>query len=111
MFYYLDQQLKVVACGVEELIRVQTENLGHVHYKVAVDHPILGVKVSTVFTGVDMGYQEVAPQTFETMVFVDTFHKNTRVWDLNEAQDRYSSLPEAQRGHAKMCREVLDQLE
>jgi hypothetical protein len=109
MFYYLDQQLKVVACGVEELIKVQTQNLGHVHYTVAVDHPVLGVKVSTVFTGVDVGHDIDVPHTFETMVFVSD-HTESRITDLDQAQVRYVSFADALDGHARMCDQVLERL-
>jgi len=55
------------------------------------------VHISTVFLGLDHSYGGGPPVTFETMVFGGK---------LNEAQVRYCTYDEAERGHQRMVRRV-----
>ena len=60
--------------------------------RVAEDHLSLNVYVSTVFLGLDHGFQDGPPLLFETMVFGGP---------LDQAQWRYSTWEEAEAGHAE----------
>jgi hypothetical protein len=55
------------------------------------------VKVSTVFLGLDHGWNEARPLIYETMVFGGP---------LDEEQERYSTREEAEAGHAAMIARV-----
>lgn len=58
-----------------------------------------GVRVSTVFLGIDHGYDTGEPILFETMVFGG---------ELDQEQERYCTWDEAERGHEAMVRRVRD---
>jgi hypothetical protein len=60
-----------------------------------------GVKVSTVFLGLDHGWGSSRPVLFETMVFADD-----PAHPLNEAQERYCTWEEAEEGHRQMVERV-----
>lgn len=61
------------------------------------DDDIDGVRVSTVFLGIDHNHGGGAPILFETMVFGGAF---------NEAQERYHTREEAIAGHKAWVKEV-----
>lgn len=54
-----------------------------------------GVKVSTVFLGLDHGWEEALPVLWETMIFGGP---------NSQYQDRYTSREDAVAGHAKALR-------
>lgn len=57
------------------------------------------VRVSTVFLGLDHSFSgRSKPILFETMVFGGL---------LDQSQDRYSTLEEAQKGHKKWCKKAF----
>ena len=58
-----------------------------------------GVRVSTVWLGLDHGFGIGNPLIFETMVFGG---------ERDQDQRRYSTLEEAEAGHAQMVEEVFD---
>lgn len=53
-----------------------------------------GIRVSTVFLGVDHNYGFGSPLLFETMIFGGRH---------NDYQERYTTWEEAERGHKKAC--------
>jgi hypothetical protein len=57
-----------------------------------------GVRVSTVFLGINHGFADETSLWFETMVFGG---------DLDGEQDRYETWEEAEVGHAAMVARVL----
>ena len=57
-----------------------------------------GVKVSTVFLGLDDSFGEGKPMLFETMIFGGPHDQD---------QERYSTWAEAEAGHAKMCKKAF----
>ena len=59
-----------------------------------------GADISTVFLGLDHGYQEGKPLIFETMVFGGK---------LDQEQMRCSTYQEALDMHKAMCERVLDE--
>lgn len=67
---------------------------------VANDH-VDGMRVSTVFVGVDMGYGDGPPLIYETMVFPEDS------WD-EQYCDRYATEQDALVGHAKAIQWVKD---
>jgi len=63
-------------------------------HRVLLDVLTGGVTVSTVFLGVDCGWDmEMGPMLFETMVFGGA---------LDEEQERYRTWDEAEAGHKRM---------
>lgn len=65
---------------------------------VAQDEPLPGVRVSTVFLGLDHRFSSDGPPLiFETMVFGG---------ELDQEQERYSTWDEAERGHAAILEKV-----
>lgn len=56
-----------------------------------------GVRISTVFLGLDHSFGESQPLLFETMVFGG---------DLDQEQERYSTWDEAETGHKEMVNRV-----
>jgi hypothetical protein len=60
-----------------------------------------GIRVSTVFLGLDHSFGQGPPVLFETMVFAEAGHP----WD--GYQDRYHTVEEAGRGHAEAVRRIL----
>ena len=54
-----------------------------------------GVKVSTVFLGLDHSFGDGQPLLFETMIFRG---------EHDQYQDRYSTWDEAVEGHKKACK-------
>lgn len=58
---------------------------------------IKGVKISTVFLGLDHSFGDGEPLLFETMVFGG---------ELDQDMDRYSTWDKAEEGHKKMVERV-----
>lgn len=56
-----------------------------------------GIRVSTVFLGLDHSFGGGPPLLFETMVFGGP---------LDQDQDRYTTWEQAEAGHAAMCKRV-----
>jgi len=54
-----------------------------------------GIRVSTVFLGLDHQYGEGEPILFETMIFGGK---------EDQYQERYSSYKDAEKGHIKACK-------
>jgi hypothetical protein len=77
------------------LRRVSSKDWAHwfeadrMHRQMA-NHVIGGVRVSTVFLGVDHGDGTGPPVVFETMIFGGPY---------NDYQDRYSTYEDAMKGH------------
>ena len=67
--------------------------------RVGSDEPIPGVKVSTVFLGLDHSWDDGPPVLWETMIFGGQF---------DEYQERYTSFNDAKEGHAKAVLMVLE---
>jgi hypothetical protein len=65
------------------------------------------VVVSTVFLGLDHGYGGGPPLIFETQIVAS----ESRVRDLDQWQERYSTWEAAERGHAEAVRMVKERLE
>jgi hypothetical protein len=65
--------------------------------KVAYDVPFPGIRVSTVFLGLDHAFGGIGPILFETMVFGGP---------LDQEQERYSTWEEAEAGHAAILERV-----
>ena len=63
------------------------------------DDKVNGVRVSTVFLGVDHSFGEGPPMLFETMIFGG---------DHDQYQERYSTWDDAERGHKKALALVQD---
>ena len=61
-----------------------------------------GVRVSTVFLGIDHQWGDGPPILWETMVFGG---------ELDQEQERYHTREEAQDGHQAMIERVLETLE
>jgi hypothetical protein len=59
-----------------------------------------GVEVSTVWLGLDHRFGAGPPLIFETMIFAPD------PYPYADAQMRYSTLEEAQRGHDRACADV-----
>jgi hypothetical protein len=55
---------------------------------------VVGVRVSTVFLGLDHGFDDGPPVLFETMIFGE-------VGDLDQYQERYTTLEAAMAGHER----------
>jgi hypothetical protein len=56
---------------------------------------VRGVRVSTVFLGVDHSWGDGPPVLFETMIF------GSEAGDLDEYQERYTTLEDARLGHER----------
>lgn len=68
--------------------------------RVAETFPAEGIRVSTVFLGIDHNFHgQGAPILFETMIFGGPH---------NDYQERYSTWEEAEAGHAVACRLALE---
>lgn len=59
-----------------------------------------GLLISTVFLGLDHAFGGGEPVLFETMVFGGDW--------AEQEQERYSTIDEARRGHARMVTKVID---
>ena len=59
-----------------------------------------GVRVSTVFLGINHNFDGGAPLVFETMVFGG---------ELDGEEARYATWDEAEAGHKRMCEKVFKQ--
>lgn len=57
-----------------------------------------GIRVSTVFLGLNHNFGSGKPLIFETMIFGGKY---------NEDMDRYSTWDEASAGHKKMCKKAF----
>jgi len=60
-----------------------------------------GIRVSTVWLGMDHGFGDGPPVLFETMIFSD--HEK---YPYNQAQTRYVTEEEASEGHRRTCNDV-----
>jgi len=69
--------------------------------KVALDEPVPGVRVSTIFLALDHNFlmEDHPPILFETMVFGGA---------LNHFQERYCSWDEAELGHQAILANVIE---
>jgi hypothetical protein len=74
--------------------------------RVALDE-VNGVRVSTVFLGLDHGWGRGAPVLWETMSFPreDTPPDDPR-WKWSDYQERYTSAADARAGHARVVEAV-----
>jgi hypothetical protein len=67
---------------------------------VAQDTPVPGVRVSTIFLGLDHSFgRRTEPLLFETMVFGGR---------LDQERERYSTWEEAEQGHRAMLQKVRE---
>lgn len=74
-----------------------TQLYAQADYKILTKTDIGGVKVSTVWLGLDHAYLGEPPLIFETMVFGGT---------LDQEQARYTTEAQAFAGHGEMCERV-----
>lgn len=95
--YLLDDDGNPVVC--EDLLE-WAEKFEVMDRKVALDEPVPGVEVSTVFLGLDYNYGDGPPLLYETMAFGDS--------ELGDATDRYSTREEALAGHKAMVARVIE---
>lgn len=94
-YYYLDGHTPVPIYGHGQTFRfLLNRTVAH--------DTIEGVRVSTIFLGVNQQWGDGPPLLFETMVFGGK---------LDEAQARYSTWEEAETGHAVMLTLVKTTLE
>jgi hypothetical protein len=62
---------------------------------------IQGIKISTVFLGIDHAFFGEEPLLFETMIFGG---------ELDGYQERYSTWDEAYKAHHFFCKKVIEKL-
>lgn len=100
IYYKLDQNKKVVTCSLEEWWDHIAGRIPDYSRQVA-DEEINGKRISTVFLGLDLQWQDDRPlHIFETMVF-DEDRRDIYM-------DRYSTWQEAEEGHKKAMQWVLE---
>lgn len=93
-FYMLDEDHNIV---VTNDIYEWEKSLDYENRRIAEDF-VMGVRISTVFLGIDHGWDEHGPPIlFETMVFGG---------NLDGEIDRYPTYKESKQGHADMLRRV-----
>jgi len=91
--HYVLSGKKAVPCSMEQWVMPFESKNRHVG-----DTTIGGVRVSTVFLGIDHNWSpDGPPLIFETMVFRGPF---------DEEMQRYSTWEEAEHGHAKFVKAV-----
>ncbi len=90
--HYILQGRKMVPATLEEWGRWLQEPDAK---RVGLTHLDGGVKVSTVFLGIDHGYGHGPAMWFETMIFGG---------DHDGFQDRYTTYEQAEAGHAAVVR-------
>ena len=100
MFYYLDKDKKVQQVKGNFLTHI-IEN-GNNSRIVGRTEAILGVHVSTVFLGSNVGIYDESPKYFETMITSE----RTEVL-YRDVVERYATWDDALAGHAKWCNEVV----
>lgn len=93
-FYTLDGHRPVAVENVIEWARWSATS----DNRVAIDE-INGLKISTVFLGVDHNWGGGAPILFETMVF-----GKSEEW--NDYQERYYNWDAAEAGHKRICEAI-----
>lgn len=101
MFYKLVDQEVIPVDDVIEWGAWMEETRENDGRRVGSDN-VNGHWVSTVFLGVDHQYGDGPPLVFETMVFPS--EENMR----EEYMERYSTLEEAEAGHARAVQGVMD---
>ena len=82
--------------GVEKYAELLSNEL----YRIVMQEPVGDLWVSTMWLGIDHQWFDGPPLIFETMVFDD---KGGAV-----AQDRYSTLEQAKKGHRQMVQRARD---
>jgi len=93
--YYILEGHKAVPVDLMTWAEWFEKNNGNRH---VADETIEGVRISTVFLGLDHAYGGGPPMIFETMVFDGP---------LDQEQDRCSTWEEAEATHAKMKERVV----
>jgi hypothetical protein len=91
--YYRLEGRQLVACPFEEWAQAHT-SVQHVG-----DTTVKGVRISTVFLGVDHSHGRALPLVFETLVFGGA---------LDQEMVRYTVYDEAEAGHAAMVARVRE---
>lgn len=76
------------------------------NYKVVKQENVGKFRVSTVWIGLDHGFNGGNPLIFETMVFSQKKFKANQDNDFD--QERYSTLEEAKKGHKEMVKKYLN---
>ena len=76
-----------------------TKYFGNIENRIVSQTMIKDVKVSTVFLGVDNSFGGNVPILFETMVFGGK---------LDQVQERYATWKEAEKGHKRMVKRVIE---
>jgi hypothetical protein len=94
-FPYYDRQGNPI--GMWEWSRL----FGDLHYKRIARVSVRGVRVSTVWLGLDHGWCNSAPLIFETMCFVQRRDRHKH-WDAVDYCERYSTEIEARLGHERV---------
>lgn len=92
--YILDDDKNPIPASLEEYVKWKLENNIHVG-----KDEIGGVRVSTVFLGIDHQFGKGPPILWETMIFGGQH---------NEAQSRYASHDDALKGHQVALERVKD---
>lgn len=108
-FYYLDENNQVQGLHIKDYIEWTNAN-GPSNRRVALDEPIIGVTVSTVFLGIDVQGgldRNSTPICFETMISCEASDPHLRDM-LNGVMSRYTTWEEAIKGHADACRYAID---
>ena len=101
LLFYLNEDHSIRPCELEECLE-QLEYMRKHSTKHLKDEEINGMRVSTVWLGIDHNYFGGRPLLFETMVFSDNKNYQERYCD------RYSTWDEAIEGHKKAIQWVLD---
>lgn len=70
-------------------------------------HVLDGVRVSTVFLGIDHQFGDGPPLVFETMVFIDDPSNPDENYRGDYDMERYSTWDAAILGHIAMCNKVF----
>jgi hypothetical protein len=102
MFYVLDDNNCPVSITMEELIQHHGRHGDH-SKTLALDEPVIGIRVSTRFLGMDLsgGSRNQYPTCFETMVF------DERRSDIDGHGTRYKTWDQALAGHKEWCQAVI----
>ena len=95
IYYKLNENNEVVSCGMYEHIDFMASS----HRLQVGLNKIKGLKVSTVFLGVDCGSSTKEPLVFETAIF---YPNETKI------KKRYTTWKEALEGHRYYCKQLLE---
>lgn len=76
-----------------------------VGFQIALDNLFDGIRVSTIYFGMDHNWAGGSPILWETMVFDDSGLRP----DMDMYQNRYTSHAEAIEGHKRICRLVASE--